>query len=84
MEHAAKKNSIATIKALTLFKQFGYTPETLTYHAAMEAFAERRQWRESWALLEDMMMYGLPPDLVMFNHLLAVRLPSLFSLLWLY
>jgi pentatricopeptide repeat protein len=83
--HAAAKNMYAAAKTLIWFKDKGFKPDSLLYHAAADALASRGLWQECWALIDDMKGAGLAPDVVMFNHLIKVRvLINTYSLILFY
>lgn len=55
-------------------KRKGVKPNLVIYNAMLEAAAEDGLWLDAWAILDDMLLMGIRPNAMSFNHLLHVRM----------
>lgn len=60
-------------------KSQGISPDILTYNALMHAVAKDGNSLLSWAILDDMILFGIQPTVTTFTHLIDVIM-SFFSL----
>ncbi|KAF8650428.1 hypothetical protein AX16_005232 [Volvariella volvacea WC 439] len=58
------------------------TPDLATYHALLYAAASSGLWLEAWAIFDDMVLLGLKPSIVTFNHLIHAQRHRPSSYLW--
>ena len=69
------------LEAAAKMKLEGVRPDLQIYHALMDSAAVAGAWLQAWAILDDMLLVGVQPDITLFNHLIRV---SFFDIKFIY
>ncbi|KAF9446394.1 hypothetical protein P691DRAFT_794495 [Macrolepiota fuliginosa MF-IS2] len=69
-----RRRLVPCLASAAEMKQKGVMPNLVIYNSMLEAAAEDGFWLDAWAILDDMLLMGVKPNAMSFNHLLhAVR-----------
>lgn len=85
MAEATRRNYPACLEIAADMKAQGIRPDLTTYSSLMEATAHGGGWFEAWAILDDMLLVGVKPDINILNNLIYVTYhivpPSIYVLI---
>ncbi|KAF5354709.1 hypothetical protein D9756_005214 [Leucocoprinus leucothites] len=74
MSPANARQFLPCVTIAAEMKEKGVEPNLAIYNSMLAAAAEDGFWLEAWAILDDMLLMGVRPNTMSFNHLLhAVR-----------
>lgn len=61
------------LEASARMKLEGTRPDLRAYLKLMDTMSEAGYWKHGWAILDDMLLVGVKPNVDLFNHFLHVR-----------
>jgi pentatricopeptide repeat protein len=72
MSQPSKNKYLSCLSSVIEMKRKGVKPNLIIYNELLAAAAERGQWLDAFAIMDDMLSMKIKPNAITFNHLFHV------------